>query len=73
MLNVDAKGNLVIENVKKIEDELIVEKLIELKKAFGFLCLINMRSFFQSCKCSSGFGQQRKCGAGNLPVHSLKY
>lgn len=55
MLNVDAKGNLVIENVKKIEDELIVEKLIELKKAFGFLCLIkDVRSInlFDDC----GFG-----------------
>jgi hypothetical protein len=39
-LNINTEGNLVIENVKKIEDELIVEKLIELKKAFGFLCLI---------------------------------
>lgn len=39
-LNINTDGNLVIENVKKIEDELIVEKLIELKKAFGFLCLI---------------------------------
>jgi hypothetical protein len=54
-LNVDAKGNLVIENVKKIEDELIVEKLIELKKAFGFLCLIkDVRAInlFDDC----GFG-----------------
>lgn len=39
-LNINTDGNLVIENVKKIEEELIIEKLIELKKAFGFLCLI---------------------------------
>lgn len=54
-LNVNAKGSLVIENVKKIEDELIVEKLIELKKAFGFLCLIkDVRAvnLFDDC----GFG-----------------
>ena len=54
-LNINTEGNLVIENVKKIEDELIVEKLIELKKAFGFLCLIkDVRAInlFENC----GFG-----------------
>ena len=54
-LNINTDGNLVIENVKKIEEELIVEKLIELKKAFGFLCLIkDVRAInlFEDC----GFG-----------------
>ena len=54
-LNINTDGNLVIENVKKIEDELIIEKLIELKKAFGFLCLIkDVRAInlFEDC----GFG-----------------
>lgn len=54
-LNINTEGNLVIENVKKIEDEIIVEKLIELKKAFGFLCLIkDVRAInlFEDC----GFG-----------------
>jgi hypothetical protein len=51
-LNINTEGNLVIENVKKIEDELIIEKLIELKKAFGFLCLIkDLRAInlFEDC------------------------
>jgi len=54
-LNINTDGNLVIENVKKIEDELIIEKLIELKKAFGFLCLVkDVRAInlFEDC----GFG-----------------
>ena len=54
-LNINTDGNLVIENVKKIEEELIVEKLIELKKAFGFLCLVkDVRAInlFEDC----GFG-----------------
>jgi len=54
-LNINTEGNLVIENVKKIEDEIIVEKLIELKKTFGFLCLIkDVRAInlFEDC----GFG-----------------
>jgi len=47
--------SLIIDNVKKIEEELIVEKLIELKKSFGFSCLIkDVRAInlFDDC----GFG-----------------
>lgn len=54
-LKVVNNENVVIDNVKKIEDELIVEKLIELKKSFGFSCLIkDVRAInlFDDC----GFG-----------------
>ena len=54
-LSIDTKGNLVIKNVKKIEDELILEKLVDLKSTFGFLSLIkDVRAInlFEDC----GFG-----------------
>ena len=54
-LNINNEGNLVIENVKKIEDEIILEKLIGLKESFGFLCLIKdprAINLFEDC----GFG-----------------
>ena len=56
-LNVNNEGNLVIENVKQIEDELILEKLMEYKKTFGFKCLIkDLRAvnLFDDC----GFGNK---------------
>jgi hypothetical protein len=39
-LGVNAKGDLVDDSVSKINNDLIIDKLMDLKKAFGFKCLI---------------------------------